>query len=146
MPGSLDDVLALAALTQCLVKALSDEIDNGAYQHDCHPTMVSQNKWLAVRYGTAARLVDAYTLKVRPVAEAVDWLVQRLRTTADELGCLTYLERCCDMAARPTWATRQLALVEELGDPTEAVRRLVGEARLSPAINQSNPARSPISI
>jgi carboxylate-amine ligase len=30
MPGNLADVLALAALVQCLVKALSDEIDEGA--------------------------------------------------------------------------------------------------------------------
>ncbi len=143
MPGSLDDVLALAALTQCLVKALSDEIDNGTYQHDCHPTMVSQNKWLAVRYGTAARLVDAYTLKVRPVAEAVDWLVQRLRPTADELGCLPYLERCCDMAARPTWADRQLALLEKLGSPQQVVRRLTSEARISPPVSRGSASLRP---
>ena len=37
MPGNLADALAIAALVQCLVKALSDEIDQGAYQHDCHP-------------------------------------------------------------------------------------------------------------
>ena len=34
MPGNLNDVLAIAALVQCLVKSLSDEIDHGTYQHD----------------------------------------------------------------------------------------------------------------
>jgi len=131
MPGNLDDVLALAALIQCLVKALSDEIDNGAYQHDCHPTMVSQNKWLAVRYGTAARLVDAHTFNVRPVAQVVDELVARLGSVADELGCESYLERCRTIAASPTWAARQLALMEELNDAQEAVRRLTAESRVS---------------
>lgn len=132
MPGSLDDVLALAALTQCLVKALSDEIDHGAYQHDCHPTMVSQNKWLAVRYGTAARLVDAYTFRVRPVSAIVDELVERLRPVAEDLGCDTYLERCRTMAAGPTWAARQLSLREELNSPQAMVRRLTAQSRLSP--------------
>ena len=56
-PGTLDDTLALVALVQCLVKALSDEIDHGAYQHDCHPMMVRQNKWRAARYGLDAQLV-----------------------------------------------------------------------------------------
>ena len=59
MPGNLDDVLALAALIQCLVQALSDEIDEGTYQHDCHPMMVRQNKWRAARYGIDAKLVEA---------------------------------------------------------------------------------------
>jgi carboxylate-amine ligase len=132
MPGHLDDVLALAALTQCLVKALSDEIDHGAYQHDAHPTMVSQNKWRAARFGTAARLVDNYTFESLSVKEAVDRLVTRLQPTADELGCVDFLSRCRTMAASPTWADRQISLRQQLGDAKEMVRRLVSEARLTP--------------
>jgi carboxylate-amine ligase len=132
MPGNLDDVLALAALTQCLVKALSDEIDQGAYQHDAHPTMVSQNKWRAARFGTAARLVDNFTFESLTVADVVAQLVARLRSTADELGCLPYLERCCKMAASPTWADRQISLRRELGDAPAMVRRLVADARVAP--------------
>ena len=49
---------------QCLVKALSDEIDNGTYQHDSHPMMVQQNKWRAARFGNQAKLVDTYTYQV----------------------------------------------------------------------------------
>ena len=63
MPGNLQDTLALAALVQCLVKALSDEIDNGTYQHDSHPMMVQQNKWRAARFGNQARLVDTDTYR-----------------------------------------------------------------------------------
>ena len=58
MPGNLHDTLAIGALVQCLVKALSDEIDNGTYQHDSHPMMVQQNKWRAARFGNQAKLVD----------------------------------------------------------------------------------------
>jgi carboxylate-amine ligase len=133
MPGNLDDVLALAALTQCLVKALSDEIDDGAYQHDAHPTMVRQNKWRAARFGTAARLVDNYTFESLSVSDVVGRLIERLAGAADELGCLPYLERCRQMAAAPTWADRQIALRRQLGDAPEMVRQLVAESRVTPA-------------
>ena len=37
MPPSLRHVLGLTALVQCLVHDLSEEIDRGTYQYDCHP-------------------------------------------------------------------------------------------------------------
>ncbi|MCC6493321.1 MAG: YbdK family carboxylate-amine ligase [Pirellulales bacterium] len=132
MPGNLDDTLALAALIHCLVKALSDEIDEGAYQHDCHPMMVRQNKWRAARYGLAAQLVDAFNYEVRAVPEIVDRLVDRLQSTADDLGCRDYLDHCRSLAAGPSWADRQMQLAEETGSLPETVRRLAREARISP--------------
>ncbi|MBV8430399.1 MAG: YbdK family carboxylate-amine ligase, partial [Solirubrobacterales bacterium] len=51
MPHDLPSVLGLTALIQCLVHQLSEEIDRGTYQFDCHPMMVRQNKWRACRYG-----------------------------------------------------------------------------------------------
>ena len=92
MPGNLQDTLAIAALVQCLVKAVSDEIDNGTYQHDSHPMMVQQNKWRAARFGNQARLVDTATYQSAPVAETVERLIELLRPTAAELQCEQYLE------------------------------------------------------
>jgi carboxylate-amine ligase len=131
MPGNLDDVLALAALAQCLVKALSDEIDHGTYQHDAHPTMVSQNKWRAARFGTDARLVDPHSFESQSVEQVVDDLVTRLHPAADQLGCVEYLERCREIASKPTWADRQVSLLKELGSAPEMVRRFVDEARMT---------------
>jgi carboxylate-amine ligase len=132
MPGSLEDTLALAALVHCLVKSLSDEIDHGAYQHDCHPMIVRQNKWRASRFGVEARLVDEFTFEAKTLPRIVEDLVKNLAATADELGCASYLERCRAMAAGPTWADRQLAIVAETGDLREIVRRVTREARISP--------------
>ena len=72
MPGNLEDVLAIAALAQCLVQTLSMHIDEGAYQHDCHPMMVRQNKWRACRFGNQAQLVNSYTYDVQPVGTIVE--------------------------------------------------------------------------
>ncbi|MGE3808171.1 MAG: YbdK family carboxylate-amine ligase [Gemmataceae bacterium] len=126
MPGSLHDAMAITALIQCLVQALSDEIDQGTYQHDHHPMMVRQNKWRAARYGLDADLVDSRTFELRPARDEVRHLIGLLRPTAEKLDCLPYLERAVEMVQGPTWAERQLALLRETGDPAEVVRRQCG--------------------
>jgi carboxylate-amine ligase len=131
MPGNLQDTLALSALVQCLVKALSDEIDHGTYQHDSHPMMVQQNKWRAARFGNQAKLVDTDTYRSASVAETVGRLVDLLRPTAIELHCEKYLDHCLTMARNPSSAQRQLDLMAETNDPREVVRRLVAEARIT---------------
>jgi carboxylate-amine ligase len=132
MPGSLQDSLAIAALVQCLVKALSDQIDEGAYQHDCHPMMVRQNKWRACRFGNNAQLVNSYTHEVQTVGQIARWLVERLRPIAQSLCCEPHLDHILSMADGDSWSDRQRAILEETGDPAEIVRRLSAESRISP--------------
>ena len=131
MPGNLQDTLALSALVQCLVKALSDKIDNGTYQNDSHPMMVQQNKWRAARFGNQAKLVNTDTYRSESVEAAVVGLVDKLRNTAVELNCETYLDHCLTMARSPSSAQRQLDLMSETNDPREVVRRLVDDARIT---------------
>jgi len=132
MPGNLRDSLAIAALCQCLIKYLSDDIDKGAYQHDCHPMMVRQNKWRAARFGNQAALVNSFTYEVESVSQVVHFLLHKLRPTAEALDCVKYLEHCETMADSPSWAERQRMILEETGDHTEVVRRLCQQARISP--------------
>lgn len=131
MPGNLQDTLALASLIQCLVKALSDEIDHGTYQHDSHPMMVQQNKWRAARFGNQARLVDTNTYQSASVTDTVKWLLQKLTSTAAELDCEQYLDHCLTMARTPSSAQRQLDIFAETNDKPEMVRRLVEAARIT---------------
>lgn len=131
MPGNLEDVLAITALVQSLVKTLSDMIDNGAYQHDCHPMMVRQNKWRAARFGTHAKLVNSFTYEVQSLGLVVNSLVEKLSPVAEQLGCLNYLEHIRAMGAAPSWADKQVAILDKTGDPHEVVRQLVQQSRLS---------------
>ena len=132
MPGNLDDVLAIAALIQCLVKYLSDDIDGGAYQHDCHPMMVRQNKWRACRFGNRAQLVDSYTHEVLSVSRTVQGLISRLRPTAKDLGCVAQLERTQQIANGAGWSEQQRKILDETNDPREVVRSLVTQSRITP--------------
>ncbi len=137
MPGNLEDTLAIAALIQCLVKALSDEIDGGTYQHDCHPMMVRQNKWRATRFGTGAQLVDSYTYQSVSVTQAVDQLVDKLTPVGASLDCEHHLERCRQIASSPSWADRQMSIMAETGSAEEVVRQLTETSRVSPLPSSS---------
>jgi carboxylate-amine ligase len=131
MPANLGDTLAIASFIQCLVKYLSDEIDQGTYQNDSHPMMVQQNKWRAARFGNQAMLVDTYTYQVAPVTEVVDRMVATLRPAAAELCCEQYLTRCLKLAREPSAAQRQLEILAETNEPREIVRRLTDSSRVS---------------
>jgi carboxylate-amine ligase len=131
MPGNLNDALAIAGLIQCLVKDLSDYIDAGAYQHDCHPIMVQQNKWRAARYGNSATLIESYTNKGHSVAATVDRLVERLMPTGESLDCVGYLEHARQMARRENWSSRQLEILKNTGSPVEIVRQLIEQSRIT---------------
>ena len=131
MPGNLEDVLAITAFIQCLIKALSDEIDAGTYQHDCHPMMVRQNKWRASRFGNRAQLVNSYTYEVQPVSHIVRNLINRLRPTAEELSCEDNLLDVQRLADGPGWGERQRQILTETNDPAEVVRQLSAQSRIS---------------
>ncbi len=135
MPGTLEEVLGIAALTQCLIKALSDEIDRGTYQHDCHPMMVQQNKWRACRFGRHATLVDTYSFEIRSVKQIVGELVEQLRPIADTLGCRGYLDYALEMAHSASWSERQIELLKETESRAEVVRTLSAVSRVSPPIS-----------
>lgn len=135
IPGSLEDAMALAAVTQCLVTMLSEQIDHGTYQHDCHPMMIRQNKWRAARYGLDAQLVDSNSYEVQSARDALRHLVDSLRPNAEQLGCVDHLEQALRLADRPGGSQRQLAVLNETGDPAEVVRRMTDQSRITPGAN-----------
>jgi len=134
MPGNLDHVCGLTALIQSLVKKLSDEIDEGTYQFDCHPMMVRQNKWRAARFGCSARLVHARDYRVEPVTQIACDLVDRLRDVAVDLGCESELLFVKEIAKGDSWAQRQRGILETTKDPSNIVRQLSAQSRISDCV------------
>jgi carboxylate-amine ligase len=132
MPADLAGVLALTAILQCQVRALSEEIDRDASVPELQPLMLRQNRWRACRFGLDAELVEPITLEAVPARRAAEDLIGGLEHLADFLGCRRDLESARDLAARPTGSEQQLALFHETGDLAEVVRRLSGRSRLAP--------------
>lgn len=128
MPCDLKTVLAMTALIQCLVHALSEEIDRGTYQHDSHPMMVRLNKWRACRYGLSTDLVDPYTEESTPARHVVRKLASNLMGVARDLDCEAYMDLVMELSEKPTGSERQRALAEQSGgDLTEMVRRMIDQ-------------------
>ncbi|MEQ9408826.1 MAG: YbdK family carboxylate-amine ligase [Fuerstiella sp.] len=124
MPASLNQVLSITALVQCLVTAISREIDQGTFQSDYHPMMVQQNKWRATRFGANAELVSTSDFQQRKVSKVAENLVSRLLPVADELDCVAELESLTSVAST-AGATQQLKLFEQTGSRREVVRRMI---------------------
>ncbi len=124
MPCNLEHVLAITALVQCLVVAISNQIDEGTYLSEYHPMIVQQNKWRATRYGAQAQLVNSDDYKQYSVQETTNRLVERLLPTAQTLGCVDELQSVCRLPSN-TGAEQQLQLYEETYSRHEVVRRML---------------------
>ena len=130
MPGHLDDAMALVAYIHCLVKHLSDEIDEGLYQHDCHPMLVRQNKWRAARYGLDAELVDSMTHELVPARKIISDTIDRFTDIAQELNCETELREMKRFTTETNWAQRQLDCLNGGSSKADVVKWMVEQSRL----------------
>jgi len=124
-PRSMDHLFGLAALVQCLVAEISDQIEDGAYLTDCHPMLAGQNKWRACRFGLDAGFVDPDTMTLRPAREVIRNLVDLLRDRAQDLGCVDHLDVVYDILDGQNGADHQLALYHAHNSPREVARQLV---------------------
>ncbi len=90
----LEDAIALAAYVQCLVKLLLDRWEDGQVL-SYHRMLLAENKWLALRYGLDAPLMDlAAGKRVKmPARTLARRRIRELRPVARELGCADALSR-----------------------------------------------------
>lgn len=124
VPANLEQVLAITALVQCMVQAISEEIEDGTYQSEYHPMMIRQNKWRATRFGAGARLVSSDDYKQYSVQERADRLIDLLLPTAHRLDCVNELQAVSNLPSN-TGAQQQLDIFEKTGSKQEVVRQML---------------------
>ncbi len=129
MPPSLDQVMAITALIQCLVHAISNEIDEGTFQSEYHPMMVRQNKWRATRYGSEARLVSTRDFRPRSVQTVVVDLVDQLLPVAETLECTSELLAAKSLPDN-TGALQQLRIFDSTRSRRDVVRQMLPKSHL----------------
>lgn len=125
----LGDVAALAAYYQASLAWLHALGRRGEALRDLAPTLVRENRWIAQRHGSAARLIDAGRREAVPAADLAEQAVARLSGEAEALGCGTELAGLRRLAAEGSSAVRQRAvrdraLAEGAGE-REALRAVV---------------------
>jgi glutamate---cysteine ligase / carboxylate-amine ligase len=128
---NIDDVIAITAYFQALVKRYSEDFDAGRKLDGHHRILTVENKFLAARYGLEARVMDLATGASErvPISELVRHEVVR-RTYRDlvpharELGSEAELEGIDEILSRGNGADRQLRIWNANRDITEVVRDL----------------------
>ncbi|MDG2094031.1 MAG: YbdK family carboxylate-amine ligase [Phycisphaerales bacterium] len=122
-PMTMEQLLGLVAMTQCIVSGLSSEIDRGMYLVDCHPMIARQNKWHAARYGLDATLADPDTMHAIPARQQARLLLDLCQPVSEKLGCseeLSYVERILENGSG---AATQHKIAKDTGDLKEVIRK-----------------------
>jgi carboxylate-amine ligase len=121
---SLDDVIAITAYCQALVKHYSELYDAGNEIPSFHRILTTENKWLAARYGLDAPVMDLQTGKRNraPVSQAIRRTLKVVAPHARELGAESELARIEEIVVRGNSADRQLRTFNANRDVVEVVR------------------------
>jgi carboxylate-amine ligase len=119
--ATLEEVGAIAALTQCLVDEFSTILDNGGTIPTMPPWHIQENKWRAARYGMDAIIILDAAGHEQLVTEHLLETLNRLEPVAAKLGCPDELADVEKIIRRGAGYQRQRRVAEEHGGDLQAV-------------------------
>jgi carboxylate-amine ligase len=122
----LEDVVAIAAFYQAIVKMYCELFEAGKEIPSWHRILTTENKWLAARYGLEAPVMDLATWRRNrvPVAHLIRRTLREIEPHARELGSERELEGVREILARGNGADRQLRVWNANRDIVEVVREI----------------------
>jgi glutamate---cysteine ligase / carboxylate-amine ligase len=134
----LENVVALVAYCQALVKLLAERFERGEEIPSYHRILTTENKWLAGRYGLEAPLMDLATGRRNriPIMQLIRRTLKEIEPHARELGSERELEGIEEILRNGNGADRQLRVfnanrdivevVSEIADATEVAAHTIG--------------------
>jgi carboxylate-amine ligase len=122
----LEDVVAITAFFQAIVKMYCEEFTAGREIPTWHRMLTTENKWLAARYGLEAPIMDLATGRRNrvPVAQLIRRTLRDVEAHARELGSERELEGVHEILSRGNGADRQLRVWNANRDIVEVVREI----------------------
>ena len=105
----VEDSVAIAALYQALVRAVSRRDDINANMAAVDRAVCAENIWQVQRLGTQAKLIDAGGHGTRTVAERLDEVLELVGEDVQALGSRVWVEKTRTIVESGTSADRQLA-------------------------------------
>jgi carboxylate-amine ligase len=131
--AQLDDVIAITALCQALVKHYSERFEAGEEIPSYHRILTSENKWLAARYGLEAPVMDLLTGKRNrePVSRMIRRTLNMIEPHARELGSEAELAGIDRILRRGNGADGQLRVFNANRDIVEVVREIADLTELA---------------
>ncbi|MGG5173477.1 glutamate--cysteine ligase [Pseudarthrobacter sp. J1763] len=120
--STLEEVGAIAALTQCLVQEFSDVLDSGWRIPAMPRWFVKENKWRAARYGLDAIIILDGDGNEQLVTDHLrEHVLNRLEPIAARLGCAQELSDVEKIIDRGAGYQRQRRIAEANGGNLQAV-------------------------
>jgi len=125
----LDDVVAITAFCQALVKHYAERFDAGEEIPSFHRILTTENKWLAARYGLEAPVMDLHTGRRNrvPVAQSIRRTLRLVEPHARELGSEAELAGVEKILRRGNGADMQQRVFNANRDIVEVVREIAAE-------------------
>src|SRR5438067_1394112 len=122
----LEDVIAITAYCQALVKHYAELVERGEVIPSFHRILTTENKWLAARYGLSAPVMDLHSGRRNrlPVAALVRRTLETLRPHARDLGSENELAGVEEILRRGNGADRQLHVFNANRDIVEVAREI----------------------
>jgi carboxylate-amine ligase len=126
---NLDDAIALAALTVCLLRMLYRLRVKNQRWRIYNRMLLNENRWRAMRYGTDDSLLDLAKGELVPFPQLIDELLLLVAQDAEALDCEKEVGHVRKIVQRGTSAHRQgevYAKAKQAGaDQKEALREVV---------------------
>ncbi|MGD9294945.1 MAG: carboxylate-amine ligase [Roseobacter sp.] len=125
----LDHAVAIAAVTQSLMKMLYTLRRGNQRWRLYDRFLVGENRWRAQRYGITEGLIDFGIGKLVPFPQILEEMIALASPHADDLGCLAEVQSLRGILENGTSAQRQVATYEKAieagAEKKEALKEIV---------------------
>jgi carboxylate-amine ligase len=109
----LDDGICIAALFLCVLRMLYRLRRDNKRWRRYSAMLISENRWLAQRYGFKEGLVDFGKGIVVPYADLLEEMLDLIREDAEHFGCVGEVDHARTIVARGTSAHWQLRVYKD---------------------------------
>jgi carboxylate-amine ligase len=129
----LEDVIAITAYCQALVKHYAELVERGEEIPTFHRILTTENKWLAARYGLSAPVMDLHTGRRNrlPVAALVRRTLKTVQPHARDLGSEEELAGIDEILRRGNGADRQLHVFNANKDIVDVAREIAAATEVT---------------
>ena len=129
---TLKEMVQIAALSQCLIVALSEHYDTATQLPLLDRWILAENKWRATRYGLDADIIIDDLGNQQSLKESINELIDKLIPISKKLRCNKELENLVDSVNKDDAPyMRQLKTYRELNDLNLVIKESINELKES---------------
>ncbi|MFD0799628.1 carboxylate-amine ligase [Maribacter chungangensis] len=126
---TVDEVVCIAALMQCIIAKLSKLHQKNQSFRSYRRILINENKWRAARWGVDAKLIDFGRQEEVAFPTLINELLEFIDDVVDELGCRTEVNYVYQMLEQGSGADRQLKVYEDTKDLKKVMEYVVAQTK-----------------